>query len=83
MSELVEAHEWACKRSDQLRKERAELMAWWGKKLRAARIKRGLSLREVARRAKLSAPFISDIELGRRNPSPASMGRIVSALEEL
>lgn len=34
---------------------------------RQARKKAKLSLREMARRLKLSAPFVSDLELGRRN----------------
>lgn len=37
-----------------------------GKVARDARKRAGLSLREVARRMKLSAPFVSDLELGRR-----------------
>lgn len=37
-----------------------------GKVARNARTRAGLSLREVARRMKLSAPFVSDLELGRR-----------------
>jgi transcriptional regulator with XRE-family HTH domain len=37
--------------------------------LRKLRDERDLSLREFARRLRCSAPFISDIELGRRYPS--------------
>lgn len=37
-----------------------------GRVAREARKRAGLSLREVARRMKFSAPFISDLELGRR-----------------
>lgn len=35
--------------------------------LRQRRERVGLSLREVARRAGLSAPFVCDVELNRRN----------------
>ena len=40
-----------------------------GEELRVRRISQNLSLRETARLAKISAPHLSDIELGRRNPS--------------
>jgi len=38
-----------------------------GQGFRNARIITGISLREVARRLDVSAPFVSDLELGRRN----------------
>ena len=38
-----------------------------GKMLRDARKKAGVSLRELARRMKISAPYLSDMELGKRN----------------
>jgi transcriptional regulator with XRE-family HTH domain len=37
-----------------------------GRLAREARTKAGLSLREVARRLDLSAPYVGDLELGRR-----------------
>jgi len=37
-----------------------------GAELRRLRKKRGLSLRAVAKKLKVSAPFLSDCELGRR-----------------
>ncbi len=37
-----------------------------GQMMREARKRAGLSLREMARRLGQSAPFISDLELGRR-----------------
>lgn len=40
-----------------------------GEKIRELRELRDLSLRELANKLKLSAAFLSDIELGRRNPS--------------
>lgn len=39
--------------------------------LREQRERARLTLREVARRLGFSAPYISDIELGRRNCTPA------------
>ncbi|MDE3099496.1 MAG: helix-turn-helix transcriptional regulator [Verrucomicrobiota bacterium] len=40
-----------------------------GEKIKELRLKLDLPLRELARRIKISAPFLSDIELGRRLPS--------------
>ena len=37
-----------------------------GQQMRELRVKKGIAVREVARRMNLSAPYISDIELGRR-----------------
>lgn len=42
-----------------------------GDYLRALREREGLSLREVARRLALSAPYLSDVERGRRAVTPA------------
>ncbi len=39
-----------------------------GQRLREMRERAGLSLREVAKAANISAPFLSDVELGRRFP---------------
>ncbi len=38
-----------------------------GKKMRELRLAKKLSLKEVARRMNLTAAYISDMELGRRN----------------
>lgn len=46
-----------------LREQQAKL----GVALRACRKAKGISLRDVARQLKVSAPFVSDCELGRRN----------------
>lgn len=40
-----------------------------GEKIKELRLARDLSVRELARRIDKSAPFLSDIELGRRFPS--------------
>jgi len=37
--------------------------------LREQRKRKGMSLREMARKLGYSAAFISDVELGRRNPN--------------
>jgi predicted transcriptional regulator len=47
---------------------------------RVARKKAKLSLREVARRLKLSAPFVSDLELGRRNWTEEMAERYIDIL---
>lgn len=44
-------------------------MVTLGKKIRELREAKDLSLREFARRLKVSAAFWSDVELGRRHPS--------------
>jgi transcriptional regulator with XRE-family HTH domain len=43
--------------------------ATMGQRLRELREQAGLSLREVAKAANISAPFLSDVELGRRFPA--------------
>ena len=51
-----------------------------GKKLRELRERAGLSLRDVAKAAKVSAPFLSDIELGRRFPANETLALIAQKL---
>lgn len=51
-----------------------------GQAVRAAREQRGLSLRELARRVSVSPSFVSQIELGKANPS---VGTLYSILAEL
>jgi transcriptional regulator with XRE-family HTH domain len=50
-----------------------------GRQMRALRLKEKLSLREVARRMGISAPYVQDMELGRRN----CKGRLIDYLEAL
>lgn len=50
-----------------------------GKALRVRREKTGLSLRDMARRVGITPAFLSDIELGRRQPSP-SVARSLAAV---
>lgn len=47
-----------------------------GLKLRQLRENADISLRELARRLKVSAPFLSDVELGRRHPSERMLAAI-------
>lgn len=51
-----------------------------GRSLRAVREERGLSLRELARRINVSPSFVSQIELGKANPSVGTLYALVSVL---
>lgn len=50
--------------------------------LREKREKSGLSLREVARRMGFTAPYLSDLELGRRNWSEEKVAEYLEALKK-
>lgn len=52
-----------------------------GSRLRALRQERGLSLRDVAKDADVSASLLSQIESGKVNPSVASLSKIAAALQ--
>jgi transcriptional regulator with XRE-family HTH domain len=52
-----------------------------GETIRALREKTGLSLRELAKRANVSAPFMSDVELGRRYPGDSVLAAIATCLK--
>ena len=51
-----------------------------GRKLREVREAAGISLRELARETKISAPFLSDVELGRRFPKDETLSLIAKKL---
>ena len=51
-----------------------------GDRIRELRLGKGLSLRQLARRVEKSPPFISDVELGRRFPSPGVLSAIATEL---
>ncbi len=51
-----------------------------GQRLRELRERAGLSLREVAKAADISAPFLSDVELGRRFPTNETLAVIAQKL---
>lgn len=52
-----------------------------GQRLRARRLERGISLRELARRVGVSASFISQVELGRASPSVGTLYSLVNELD--
>src|SRR5262245_18262347 len=49
-----------------------------GERIRELREERDLSVRELAKKIKKSAPFLSDVELGRRHPSEHVLKTIAS-----
>jgi len=51
-----------------------------GHRLRELRERTGHSLREVAKAANISAPFLSDVELGRRFPTNETLSLIAQKL---
>ena len=51
-----------------------------GHALKELRLKASLSLRELAEKTKLTAPFLSDVELGRRFPSEGTLADLAKAL---
>ena len=52
-----------------------------GQRIRELRQERDLSLRELATRIGVSSAFMSDVELGRRNPSDKHMEDVARILE--
>jgi transcriptional regulator with XRE-family HTH domain len=55
-------------------------MKTFGERIRELREQRDLSVRELAKKTKVSAPFLSDVELGRRHPSDDVLERIATVL---
>ena len=54
-----------------------------GQQMRELREKKSVSVREIARKLGLSAPYISDLELGRRAFNAALIQRYKKALGSL
>ena len=52
-----------------------------GELIRELREKQDLSVRELAKKIKVSAPFLSDVELGRRHPSEDVLKPLAAALD--
>jgi transcriptional regulator with XRE-family HTH domain len=52
-----------------------------GARLKTLRLQRGLTMRELARQAKCSASFLSQLELNRASPSVANLEKICNALK--
>lgn len=63
-------------RTDPEHEERERL----GAALRAARAERGLSLRDVAEAAEISASMVSQLEAGKTSPSLSTLRRLAAAL---
>ncbi|MEN6489231.1 MAG: helix-turn-helix transcriptional regulator [Smithella sp.] len=51
-----------------------------GQRIREIREERDFSLRELAKKLGVSAPFLSDVELGRRNPTDKILQGIAKEL---
>jgi transcriptional regulator with XRE-family HTH domain len=51
-----------------------------GQRIRERRLELGITLREFARRVEVSAPYLTDLEAGRRHPGPEVLARIAAAL---
>lgn len=56
------------------------LLAEVGQRLRQARLARGLNLHQLARLTGISAPALSLIETGKRDPRLTTLGKIAAAL---
>jgi transcriptional regulator with XRE-family HTH domain len=53
-----------------------------GRRLRAVRFERGMTLKEVAARAGMSATHISEVERGKTSPTIGALQKIANALSE-
>jgi len=51
-----------------------------GQRVRALRVAKGMSLRELGRAMDVSLPFLSDLERDRRTPSPSRIVQLSDAL---
>src|SRR5260221_14638942 len=56
------------------------IMKTLGERIRELREQQDWSVRELAKKLKVSAPFLSDVELGRRHPSDDVLERLASFL---
>lgn len=54
-----------------------------GTALKHQRVTADLGVREAARRAGISAGYLSDIEHGRRDPSPEVVTRVATGIAEV
>lgn len=82
LDRLREIHRAIMETEEQARKARKDGQRHFGDHLRTLRLDRGMSAREFARRAGVSAPFVSDIEYGRRLPGFEVRERMIAVLEE-
>jgi transcriptional regulator with XRE-family HTH domain len=58
-----------------------DLVASFGRNVRAGRLRAGLSQEELAFRAGMKRSYLSDLERGTRNPTIRALGRLAEALE--
>jgi len=58
-----------------------DVVAQFGKNVRAFRERAGLSQEELAFRATMKRTYLSDLERGKRNPTVRALGRLAVALE--
>ena len=56
-------------------------MKTFGEQIRDLREAKDISVRELARQLKVSAAFLSDVELGRRHPSDEILRRLAECLD--
>ena len=52
-----------------------------GEHLRELREKKDLSVTQLAKRIKVTPPFLSDVDLGRRHPSEDVLGKLAHELD--
>lgn len=52
-----------------------------GERIRELREEKDMSLRELARKTGVTAPFLSDVELGKRFPGAENLALIAKALD--
>ncbi len=64
-----------------MRREPEPEIAALGKQLRAERLRRGLTLKEIEARAQVSRAYVSEVERGAASPSLGCMTRIARALD--
>jgi len=57
-----------------------DLVATFGRNVRAARLRARLSQDELAGRADMKRSYLSDLERGTRNPTVRALGRLADAL---
>jgi len=54
----------------------------WGTRIRRARLERGLSADELAKKSQVARATIYGIEGGERTPRPATLRKILHALDK-
>lgn len=81
MRELILELEWLLADERKHQEKRNQLWFALGQKARVQRENEKLSLREMARRMKISAPSLSDLELGRRHWTRDRMRKFIDIIE--